>query len=151
MNRRSGIDRRGAMGLMVGQLPAPLALLHRFSFTRYLLASVVSLAFDMALFMMLVALTTDATWASALGYSAGIVVHWMISASFVFPGKTRQGLAKQMQQAGFVGSALVGLAVTVGIVELATDAGAVPLFAKILAVGTSFLVTYAIRKYGVFR
>lgn len=151
MQRRSGLDRRGAVGAIAGQLPAPLAWLHRFSITRYLLASIVSLAFDMATFLTLVALSINATWSSALGYSAGIVVHWLISASFVFPGKTREGVAKQVQQAGFVGSALVGLALTVGIVELATGAGTLPIVAKGLAVGISFFVTYALRKYGVFR
>ena len=114
---RSGADRRSTVGTWVGSLPAPLAVLNRFSITRYLLASVVSLAFDVALFMVLVAFLVDPGWASAAGYSAGILVHWLISSSFVFPGKARDGVALQLQRLGFIGTAILGLGITVAIVS----------------------------------
>ena len=138
---RSGTDRRSTVGGWVGSLPAPLALLIRFSITRYLLASVVSLAFDVALFMVLVAFLVDPGWASAAGYSAGIVVHWLISSSFVFPGKARDGAALQLQRIGFLGTAVLGLG----------EAGALPVIAKAAAVIVSFFCVYLTRKYGVFR
>ena len=148
---RSGSDRRSTVGIWAGHLPVPLALLNRFSITRYLLASVVSLAFDVALFMVLVAFLFDPGWASAAGYSAGIVVHWLISSSFVFPGKARNGAALQLQRIGFIGTAVLGLGITVSMVSWLVDAGAVPVVAKAAAVFVSFFVVYLTRKYGVFR
>lgn len=148
---RSGQDRRSVVGTWVGALPGPLAFLNRFSITRYLLASIVSLAFDVALFMVLVAFKFDPGISSAVGYSAGIVVHWMISSSFVFPGKTRDGTALQLQRLGFVGTAILGLGITVSTVSWLTDMGALPVVAKGVAVFISFFAVYLTRKYGVFR
>lgn len=148
---RSGQDRRSTVGVWVGHLPGPLALLNRFSITRYLLASVVSLAFDVALFMVLVAFASDPGWASAAGYSAGIIVHWLISSSFVFPGKTREGAALQLQRVGFIATAILGLGITVSIVSWLTDLGTLPVIAKGAAVFVSFFAVYLTRKFGVFR
>jgi len=148
---RSGAERRSTIGGLVGNLPPRFAVLNRFSLTRYLLASVVSLAFDVALFMVLVAFLVDPGWASAAGYSAGIVVHWLISSSFVFPGKTRAGAALQLQRLGFIGTAVLGLGITVSIVSGLTSAGVLPVMAKAAAVGVSFFAVYLTRKYGVFR
>ncbi|MEH6790160.1 GtrA family protein [Parasphingorhabdus sp.] len=148
---RGGQDRRSIVGLWVGHLPGPLAMLNRFSLTRYLLASIVSLAFDVALFMVLVAFLVDPGWASAAGYSAGIVVHWLISSSFVFPGKARDGAALQLQRLGFIGTAVLGLGITVSMVSALTGAGVQPVMAKAAAVAVSFFAVYLTRKYGVFR
>jgi len=148
---RSGIDRRSTVGGWVGNLPAPLAVLARFSITRYLIASIVSLAFDVALFMVLVAVKMDAAIASALGYSAGILVHWLISSSFVFPGKKRDGAALQFQRVGFIATALLGLAITVGIVKGMTAMGFLPVVAKGAAIFVSFFAVYFTRRFGVFR
>jgi putative flippase GtrA len=148
---RSGQDRRSVVGTWVGALPGPLAVLNRFSITRYLLASIVSLAFDVALFMVLVAFMFDPGISSAVGYSAGIVVHWLISSSFVFPGKTRDGTALQLQRLGFIGTAILGLGITVSTVSWLTDMGALPVVAKGVAVFISFFAVYLTRKYGVFR
>lgn len=148
---RRGQDRRSTVGTWVGVLPGPLAILNRFSITRYLLASIVSLAFDVAFFMVLVAFMFDPGVSSAIGYSAGIVVHWLISSSFVFPGKTRDGAALQLQRLGFIGTAILGLGITVSIVSWLTDLGALPVVAKGVAVFVSFFAVYLTRKYGVFR
>jgi len=148
---RSGQDRRSTVGIWVGSLPGPLAFLNRFSITRYLLASIVSLAFDVALFMVLVAFLFDPGISSAIGYSAGILVHWLISSSFVFPGKTRDGAALQLQRLGFIGTAVLGLGITVSIVSWLTDLGTLPVVAKGVAVFVSFFVVYLTRKFGVFR
>lgn len=148
---RSGQDRRSTVGTWVGNLPGPLALLNRFSITRYLLASIVSLAFDVALFMVLVAFASDPGWSSAAGYSAGIVIHWLISSSFVFPGKTREGAALQLQRVGFIATAILGLGITVSIVSWLTDLGTLPVIAKGAAVFVSFFAVYLTRKFGVFR
>lgn len=128
-----------------------LLLWQRFTLPRYLVASVIALAFDVALFSGLVAVGTDPTLASAGGYGAGIVVHWMVSANFVFTGKARAGAALQIQRALFAGSALVGLGITVVTVELMGRAGVHPIASKAAAVGISFFTVYALRKWGVFK
>ncbi len=149
--QRSTQDRRSTVGVWVGNLPGPLALLNRFSITRYLIASVISLAFDVSLFMVLVAFAFEASWASAAGYTAGILIHWLISSSFVFPGKTREGSALHLQRLSFIGTAILGLGITVGIVSWLTGIGVVPVAAKGAAVFVSFFAVYLTRKYGVFR
>lgn len=132
-------------------IASALDIWQRFTFTRYLAASVVALAFDMATFSSLVAMQFDATWASAIGYCVGIVIHWLVSANIVFAGKTREGAGLHLQQVLFAGSALAGLAITVGVVEILSDAGMHAIAAKGAAVGISFVAVYALRKWGVFR
>jgi putative flippase GtrA len=128
-----------------------LVLWHRFTITRYLAASIIALAFDVALFASLVALGVDPTIASAAGYCAGIVIHWLVSANVVFTGKTRDGMALHIQRALFAGSALIGLGITVATVELLGRVGVHPIPSKGVAIGISFVAVYAMRKWGVFR
>jgi putative flippase GtrA len=123
----------------------------RFTFTRYLAASIIALAFDVASFSSLVAMGIGATAASATGYSIGIVIHWMVSAHYVFPGKTRDGGALQWQRVLFAGSALLGLAITVTTVTFLSNLGVHAITAKGAAVAISFIAVYAARKWGVFR
>lgn len=132
-------------------IASALVLWHRFTITRYLAASIIALAFDVALFSSLVALAIDPTIASAAGYCAGIVIHWLVSANLVFTGKTRDGTALHIQRALFAGSALVGLGITVATVETLGRFGIHPIPSKGAAIGISFVAVYAMRKWGVFR
>jgi putative flippase GtrA len=132
-------------------IASALVLWHRFTITRYLAASIIALAFDVALFASLIALGIDPTIASAAGYCAGIVIHWLVSANIVFVGKTRDGTALQVQRALFAGSALVGLGITVATVEILGRLGTHPIPSKGVAIGISFVAVYAMRKWGVFR
>ena len=128
-----------------------LVLWHRFTITRYLAASMIALAIDVALFSALVAMAMDPTIASAAGYCAGIVVHWLVSANIVFAGKMRDGNALHIQRALFAGSALAGLGITVATVEILGRFGVHPIPSKGVAIGISFVAVYAMRKWGVFR
>jgi putative flippase GtrA len=132
-------------------MASALQLWQRFTLTRYLVASVIALAFDVALFSSLVGVKVDPTLASAAGYCAGIIVHWVVSANLVFTGKAREGAALHVQRALFAGSALAGLGITVATVELLGRAGVHPIPAKGAAVAVSFFAVYALRKWGVFR
>jgi len=132
-------------------IASALVLWHRFTITRYLAASIIALAFDVALFSSLVAMAVDPTLASAAGYCAGIVIHWLVSANIVFTGKTRDGAALHIQRALFAGSALVGLGITVATVEILGRVGVHPIPSKGVAIGISFVAVYAMRKWGVFR
>lgn len=119
--------------------------------SRYLAASVVALGFDMASFLVLLALGVPAAGGSALSYVLGIIVHWFISSRAVFvSGVAERGHARTRQKALFVASALVGLALTAGIVGLGSALGIDPRIAKLAAVGVSFLVTWVLRARIVF-
>ena len=119
---------------------------------RYGLASVAALAVDMGLFLALLAGGLAAAPASALGYSIGIVTHWLISSRAVFVGRVAErGPDRTRQKALFVGSALVGLALTTLIVGAGEMAGFDPRLAKLVAIGASFAATWLLRSKIVFR
>ena len=132
-------------------IASAVGIWQRFTVTRYLAASLIALGFDISVFAALVAFGNDPTIASAIGYCAGIVVHWLISIQFVFVGKTRSGGDLLLQRVLFAGSAFVGLAITVTTVELLGRAGIDPVPAKIAAIAISFFAVYVMRKWGVFK
>jgi len=119
---------------------------------RYLLASVGALAVDMGCFLALLAAGMWPASASALGYCAGIVAHWLLSSRAVFADTVAtRGLARTRQKAMFVVSALLGLALTTGIVWAADSAGVDPRLAKLVAIAVSFATTWFLRSKIVFR
>ncbi len=120
--------------------------------TRYLLASVGALAVDVGAFLALLSLGVWAAAASAAGYSLGIAAHWILSSRAVFIGNVAdKGAARNRQKAMFVISALVGLALTTGIVWAGDISGFDPRAAKLLAIGCSFTATWLLRSRIVFR
>ncbi|HKY81853.1 MAG TPA: GtrA family protein [Sphingobium sp.] len=136
----------------MGQRPQALAALTgaivaRFTFIRYLLASICALSSDMLLFLALIRLDLHPAAAAFAGYMAGLLVHWLISTRFVF---LSAGRATHVQRAGFVASAVIGMGITLAIVSGLTGAGLAPTIGKLVAIPVSFLTVYAIRKYGVF-
>lgn len=121
-------------------------------FLRYIAASAFALAVDMGTFMALLALGNPAAPAAAAGYGLGIVAHWLISSRAVFTvGVAERGPERHRQKVLFVGSALVGLALTTAIVGLGTALGLDPRVAKLLAIGASFTLTWLLRERVVFR
>lgn len=119
---------------------------------RYGLASVAALAIDLGTFLALLATGLAAAAASALGYSIGIVTHWLISSRAVFVGRVAdRGPDRTRQKALFVGSALVGLALTTLIVGTGEQAGFDPRLAKLVAIAASFAATWLLRSRIVFR
>lgn len=127
------------------------ARLHRLLYLRYVGASVVALAADMGLFLLLLAAGWSAALASAASYSMGIIVHWLISTRLVFVHAAKtSGLDRARQKALFLGSAFVGLALTVAIVAIGDSWGFDPRLAKMVAIGVSFQTTYVLRKTLVF-
>lgn len=121
-------------------------------FIRYIAASVGALAVDVGSFLALMALGMLAAPASAIGYSLGILAHWLLSSRTVFQDTVAAGgTQRTKQKALFVVSALVGLGLTTGIVGGADFAGVDPRLAKILAIVVSFTATWLIRSKIVFR
>ena len=136
-------------------LPEPAMVFWRLvdrRITRYLLASVGALAVDMGTFLALLALGVWPAGASAVGYSLGILAHWLMSSRAVFIGNVAErGVARSRQKALFVISALVGLALTTAIVWVGDLSGLDPRLAKLFAIGASFTVTWVLRSRVVFR
>jgi putative flippase GtrA len=129
-----------------------LARLRDIVFLRYLIASALALAVDMGAFLALLALGGPAVLAAMSGYGLGIVTHWLLSSRTVFTqGVAARGPERSRQKALFVGSALVGLALTTAIVGAAGIIGLDPRLGKILAIGASFAATWLLRERIVFR
>lgn len=121
-------------------------------FLRYVFASVGALAVDVGSFLALMAFGMLAAPASAVGYSLGILAHWLMSSRAVFQDNVATGgMARTRQKALFVISALIGLALTTAIVGAADRSGIDPRLAKVAAIIVSFAVTWLIRSKIVFR
>lgn len=122
-------------------------------FLRYVVVSIAALATDMGVFLALLETGSLSTAASAIGYSTGILAHWLLSSRKVFQDRvSEKGTSARMQQkAMFLVSALLGLLMTVAIVGAGTALGMDPRLAKIIAIVISFLLTYALRNIVIFR
>lgn len=120
---------------------------------RYGLASIVALATDAGLFLILLGTGLDAMIASATGYCTGIIVHWLVSSRMVFAdGAAARGSSDRIRQkALFVVSAMIGLAITTAIVGIGDASGFDPRLAKLVAIIVSFQTTYLLRRHIVFR
>lgn len=120
---------------------------------NYLLASVLALGSDAGLFLLLLDSGLSPMAASAVGYCAGILVHWLVSSRLVFAdGAAARGTGERhRQKLLFVGSALIGLAVTTAIVGIGSALGLDPRLAKLAAIVVSFQTTYLLRRHIVFR
>lgn len=137
---------------MTGMFVPMIDRLRQVMLLRYLLASVGALAVDMGTFLGLLALGTMPVLASALGYSLGIVAHWLLSSRTVFTDNVAQDrVTRTRQKALFVGSALAGLALTTLIVGAGTAMGIDSRLSKIVAIGASFTMTWLLRKRIVFQ
>jgi putative flippase GtrA len=118
---------------------------------RYLAASVAALAVDVGSFLALLALGTPAGPAAGLGYGLGVVAHWLISSRAVFANAVApRGPERTRQKAGFVVSALLGLALTTAIVGGGTAVGLDPRLAKLIAIAASFTLTWLLRSRLIF-
>lgn len=137
---------------MTGMILPMIDRLRRATLLRYLLASIGALAVDMGSFLALLALGVAPVIASATGYSLGIVAHWLLSSRTVFTDSVAEDrIARARQKALFVGSALVGLALTTLIVGSGTVLGIDSRLSKMIAIGGSFTVTWLLRKRIVFQ
>ena len=135
----------------IGALPF-LQRMRQVTLLRYAIASLGALAVDYGSFLALLDLRVGPALASAVGYTLGIVAHWLLSSRKVFADQLApSGRARTRQKALFLVSALIGLALTTLIVGLTTRIGVDPRIAKLLAIVTSFTATWLLRQRVVFR
>ena len=120
-------------------------------YMRYVAVSAGALAVDFLCFMALIEGGMPAAPAAAVGYSLGVLAHWLLSSRAVFAETVAApGAGRYRQQAMFAGSALAGLGVTVAIVSAGAALGLDPRLAKLAAVAVSFQLTFVLRRRVVF-
>lgn len=124
----------------------------RLRYARYLVASAMSLGVDLASFLLMLQINIPAVQASMLGYTSGLVVHWLLSSRLVFANKIQSTVAaRTRQKLLFVLSALIGLAITAALIRCGMQLGIHPGLSKLAAIAVSFNVTYMLRHYLIFR
>ena len=117
---------------------------------RYSLVSAVALACDVAAYALLLRAGLLAGLAGALGYVIGLCIHYLLSASWVFPDRTGRRRAIPTF-AKFAATGLLGVILTAGIIANLTGSGvAGPLVAKAAAVVTSYVAVFLLRRSMVF-
>ena len=117
---------------------------------RYLAVSVLALGCDVAVYASLIGSGIRATAAGAAGYMFGLLVHYALSARWVFPDvagtrRTAPTLVK------FAATGLIGLATTAAIIDMLTRghlAGAYS--AKAAAVVAAYVIVFLLRRSFVF-
>lgn len=121
-------------------------------FVRYLSVSLVALALDYSLLVVLVSTTAmHSAVAAAAAYGAGALLHYALSRRLVFP-KGWLNRIPVSEFMAFVATGLAGMLITAAIVHAVRDVAAMPLeLAKAAAVAVSFFATYLMRKKAVFR
>ena len=118
---------------------------------RYAFVSAVALGLDFAVFLILNhAEAVSAAMAGAMGYSMGLLLHYVLSVRLVFDPnsslKTRRRLFAE-----FAASGLFGICITWVVIHVATNALAMgSVSAKGLAVVVSFLAVFVIRRSIIF-
>ncbi len=145
------VDSRGMAGLPTLFGPTQMRQFLTGTLARYFSSSVVALCGDSATFLILLQFGVAPATAAAIGFMLGTVVHWQVSSRVMFAtGVAAAGPERRMQMALFVGSALVGLVLTTGIVGGAAALAINPRLGKLAAIGVNFITTSGLRHILIF-
>jgi putative flippase GtrA len=119
-------------------------------FSRYTVVSGLALILDFTVYLLLAASGMMVALAAAFGYACGLALHYLLSVRYVFDPRAANK-AQTRLLAEFALSGFAGLAITALVIAVTVDLGGMPLLpAKVLAVGMSFLVVFALRRSVVF-
>jgi putative flippase GtrA len=117
---------------------------------RYFAASLAALACDLLVYTLLLRADVLAAAAGAAGYLAGLLVHYRLSACWVFPDPHGRRRAVPTF-AKFAATGLLGVGLTTAVIGALTGAGiAGPFAAKAAAVATSYVAVFLLRRSLVF-
>lgn len=120
-----------------------------FEFASYFFVSVVALAVDVAL-LLLLASYIHYIAAATLSFLAGALVHYALSVTVVFR-RRRFAARRFVEVAVLVGVGVGALLVNLGVIAFCVEMLAWPLvYAKLVAAGASFVAGYAGRKLALF-
>ena len=133
---------------LVPILEPVLGLLPQLS--RYTIVSALALILDFTVYLLLAAGGTTGALAGAIGYACGLALHYLLSVRYVFDAAAaHKGQSRLITE--FALSGVAGMAITALVIAVTVDLSGMPLLpAKILAVGVSFLVVFALRRGVVF-
>lgn len=117
---------------------------------RYFVASAAALAADFAILVGATELLHVHYLASAaLGFSAGLVVNYLLSVTWVF--KERRLKSRWIEAAGFAAIGVLGLGLNEGLMALFVEGVGLPYaLAKIPATGVGFAFNYGVRRILLF-
>lgn len=114
---------------------------------RYVATGGAAAVVDLGGFLLLTSQAVAVAPAAVISFVAAAVVNYMLTSRFVFASQ-----ASLRRFALFFAVALVGLAVNVGVTVLAaTVLHLPPGFAKVIGIGTAFLLNFALNAGIVFR
>ena len=117
-------------------------------FSAYTAISVICLGIDIFLLWLLVALGLPDTVSAAIAYMTGLLVHYRLAVTYVFPSPAARGASPF---ALYFLSGLAGTLITAGTIHVGEILG-IPLpIGKSFAIMLSFLVVYLVRKFLIFR
>lgn len=118
--------------------------------SRYTVVSLVALCVDLAIYRGLTVGGARAVSAGVVAYLIGGVVHYVLSAQFVFDvAASSKPAARRFGE--FWLSGVLGLAITAGMIWIGADLLKLPpMLAKLAAVGFSFVAMYIVRRNIVF-
>jgi putative flippase GtrA len=118
--------------------------------SRYSVVSLLALMLDYGVYLSLASAGLRPFLAGTVGYSLGLLLHFILSTAFVFNAAAAGKPAARLF-GEFALSGLAGLIVTACVIAAAHDvAGLPPLPAKLLATVASFLLVYSLRRGIVF-
>ena len=116
----------------------------------YGLASAAALAVDWGLLLLLTDIGVEYLAASAVGFSAGIGITYLLSISMVF--RHRAVVDRRREFIGFFGVGLAGLILTQLLMALWVERlGMTPGLAKIPTAGLVFVFNFTVRRALLFR
>jgi GtrA-like protein len=133
---------------MVHLLPARVQRLMP-ELSLYTIVSIVALGIDLVVFNGLLLGHARASMAGVVGYLSGLVVHYVLSCRYVFVAAAGKSDVRRFVE--FAVSGGVGLAITWAVIHGMTEIAQLPaLVAKVVAVATSFVVVFMLRRSVVF-
>jgi len=125
---------------------------HQFiEFFRYFFVSLVSLCTDFTLLYVLTAyVDLHYLISTALAYTAGLIINYMLSTSWVFGKKRLNNRAAEFSVFAIIG--LIGLGVNEVLMWLFTGVFLLHfMLSKAISAGIGYVWKYAVRKYLLFR
>lgn len=116
----------------------------------YILVSVIALSVDFGSYLLLIGPgAVGAVLAGVIGYSIGLLVHFLLSNRFVFNNMKNKHIARLFTEFALTG--ILGVALTAATIKFAIAVfGASAIIAKVSAVVISFVVVYLLRRRVVF-
>jgi putative flippase GtrA len=119
---------------------------------RFAVIGVLNTAVDFGVFLFALAfLTSSLVGANVLSWAVAVTGSYVMNSFITFAAESGRRL-RLRAYAGFIGSGLAGLIANTATLLIAAELLLLPvILAKVLAIGVSFLVNFALARFVVFR